>query len=93
MVEHAYDLSVFEPLREMVQSLRIPVDSAAIAEAIAIRSMLDARITEATAAFDEAELWDADAATSMTAWRRRTACRIARPVAPRWWRVGWRVCR
>jgi hypothetical protein len=59
-----------DALAETVENLRIPLDGAALARAIALRDQLDARIAETIDAFDRAELWDLDAATSMTAWLR-----------------------
>ena len=51
----------------------IPVDGDALAEAFALADRLHAKLAEAVAAFDRAELWDVDSATSMTAWLRDRA--------------------
>jgi hypothetical protein len=59
-----------ERLREAVDGLDIPPEGDAIAEALALRSALDARIARAVAAFDATRLWDLDAATSAIAWLR-----------------------
>jgi hypothetical protein len=60
-------------LTDAIEGLMIPADGAAIAQAIALRDRLDARITAAVGEFDAAKLWDLDAATSMTAWLRASA--------------------
>ncbi|HEX2064079.1 MAG TPA: DUF222 domain-containing protein [Acidimicrobiales bacterium] len=75
---------MFEDLERAIEELDIPVDGDAIAEVIGLRDRLDAAITAAVAAFDAAELWDADGATSMTAWLRhhgRQAGRDAKRLA------------
>ncbi len=64
---------MFEALAEEIEQLDIPPAGDAIAEAVALRDRLEARISEAVGAFDAAELWDLDAATSMTAWLRANA--------------------
>src|SRR5256885_15287907 len=46
------------------------VTAAEVLELVAERDRLDARLSTAVAEFDEAELWDLDAATSMKAWLR-----------------------
>jgi hypothetical protein len=62
-----------EDLAEAIVELDIPVDGAAIVQVLALRDRLDARIAEAAGAFDTAQLWDIDGATSMTAWLRASA--------------------
>ena len=64
---------MFATLVEVIDGLEIPADGMAIAEALALRDRLDARIAAAIGAFDRAGLWDVDGATSMTAWLRSTA--------------------
>src|SRR5439155_25842272 len=49
------------------------VTPAEVLELVAERDRLDARLSTAVAEFDEAELWDLDAATSMKAWLRDRA--------------------
>jgi hypothetical protein len=63
---------VLEDLATAIESLDIPVDGAAIMQALALRDQLDARIAEAVGAFDAAKLWDIDGSTSMTAWLRES---------------------
>jgi hypothetical protein len=64
---------VLEDLAEAIEGLDIPVNGAAILQALALRDQFDARIAEAGGAFDAARLWDIDGATSMTAWLRASA--------------------
>ncbi len=64
---------MFEALAGEIEQLDIPPDGDAIAEAVTLRDRLEARIAEAVGTFDAAELWDLDAATSMTAWQRSNA--------------------
>lgn len=61
-------MGVFDPLAQLVEELAIPVDGDAIAQLLAVRDRLDAKLAEALVAFERAELWDTDAATSLTAW-------------------------
>jgi hypothetical protein len=49
------------------------VDGVELVELLAERDRLEARLAAAIAVFDEAELWDLDAATSMHAWLRDRA--------------------
>ena len=60
--------SVFEELATAIDELQVPAEGRALAAAIALRDRLDARIGEAVARFDAAGAWQADGATSMTAW-------------------------
>lgn len=62
-----------EELAKAVENLDIPVDGAALVQALALRDRLDACITAAVGTFDAAGLWDLDAATSMAAWPRASA--------------------
>lgn len=68
-----YDEEMLADLAEAIERLDIPVDGAALAEAIALRDRLDAKIVAAASEFDAAQLWDIDGATSMTAWLRSNA--------------------
>jgi hypothetical protein len=68
-----YDMGMFEALADMVEDLRVPVDGDALAELYGIRDRLDAVLADATVAFDDAELWELDGATSLTAWLRDRA--------------------
>src|SRR5262245_65065252 len=94
---------VFEQLGEAIEGLDIPVDGAALAEVVALRDRLDARISDAVAHCDRVGLWELDGATSMTAWlalhtrmsRPRAAATSARarklaqlPVTAGAWRDG-----
>ena len=65
-----YAMRVLGELGRCIESLTIAVDGDEIAEALALRDRLDAKLSEALGAFDRAELWDLDAATSLTAWLR-----------------------
>ncbi len=68
MGEQVYDGSVFEELGTAIETLDIPVDGDALAALIVLRDRLDARISDAVAAYDRAGLWELDGATSMTGW-------------------------
>src|SRR3954454_14941838 len=59
---------MFEELAHVVDNLDIPVTGAALAEVIAVRDRLDARIAEAAGAFDADCLWALDGAVSMAGW-------------------------
>jgi Domain of unknown function (DUF222) len=94
---------MFEELGQAIDGLDIPVDADAVAAVIALRDRLEARISAAVAAVDEASLWELDGATSMTAWladragmaRPQAAATASRArkltnlsVTPRSWRAG-----
>jgi len=64
---------VFDSLWREIDELRIPVDGPALIEALGALDRLEAKISAAVGAFDEAELWDIDGATSMIAWMRDQA--------------------
>lgn len=64
---------MFPALAEAVEELEVPVDGRSIAAALRLRDRLEAKIVEALGPFDAAELWDLDAATSLTAWLRSQA--------------------
>jgi hypothetical protein len=68
MGEQVYDEAMFEELGDAIEGLDIPVDGAALADVLALRDRLDARISDAVADCDRAGLWELDGATSMTAW-------------------------
>jgi hypothetical protein len=51
-----------------IDGLELPVDRDVLIAAVRERDRLDARIASAIGAFDAAELWDLDGATSMTRW-------------------------
>jgi hypothetical protein len=55
-------------LGELIDDAVVGLDGATIVELVRLRDRLDVKLTELVGAFDEAQLWDADAATSMTAW-------------------------
>jgi hypothetical protein len=63
-----YDGGMLEELGTAIETLDIPVDGDALAAVIALRDRLDARISDAVAAYDMASLWEFDGATSMTGW-------------------------
>jgi hypothetical protein len=64
---------MLDELADVIDKLEIPVDAGALVRVLALRDQLDARIAEAVGAFDDAQLWDIDGATSMTAWLRSSA--------------------
>jgi hypothetical protein len=59
---------MFKGLRSEVESLVIPVDGDALAEAFALYDRLGARLCDAIGEFDGAGLWKVEGATSLTAW-------------------------
>jgi hypothetical protein len=61
-------IDVFPALASAIDSLDIPGDGDVLAAAFALRDRLDARLAAAVEAFDRAELWDVEGATSITAW-------------------------
>jgi hypothetical protein len=71
---------VFGALEAAIDELDVSVDTDALAAVVALRDRLDARISRAVAAVDQAGLWDVDGATSMTAWLADRAG-MARPRA------------
>jgi Domain of unknown function (DUF222) len=71
---------MFEQLGQAIEGLDIPVDSDALMAVLALRDRLDARISDAVAAFDRAGRWELDGATSLTAWLTDRA-RLPRPHA------------
>ena len=98
-----YDGGMLEELGTAIETLDIPVDGDALAAVIALRDRLDARISDAVAAYDMASLWEFDGATSMTGWladragmaRARAAATASRArklarlsLTPQVWRDG-----
>jgi hypothetical protein len=94
---------MFEQLGTTIDGLDILVDSDALAAAVALRDRLEARISDAVAAYDQTSLWEVEGATSMTAWltdrarmpRPRAAATASRarkltqlPVTANAWRTG-----
>src|SRR3954453_16121212 len=74
---------VFGDLAAVIEDLEVPVDEQSLVEAIALRDRLDARIAEATGAFEATGWWAVvDASASMTAWLRAHA-RMTRRSAQR----------
>ncbi|MFO7279629.1 MAG: DUF222 domain-containing protein [Thermoanaerobacterales bacterium] len=72
-------------LAAAIEGLELAADGDELAAALRLRDLLDAKLAEAVAAFDGAELWDADGATSMVGWladragmARREATRVTR---------------
>ncbi len=64
---------MFEALAREIDEVEILARGDAIVEAVALRDRLSAKIAQAVGEFDDARLWDLDAATSMTAWLRDKA--------------------
>ena len=83
-------VGVFEQLGTAVETLDIPLDGDALAAVIALRDRLEARISDAIAAYDAVSLWELDGATSLTGWladrggmaRPRAAASAARARTP-----------
>jgi hypothetical protein len=73
--------SPVEVLAAAIEGLSVPVDGDELVTVLGLRDRLDARIAEAVAAFDSAELWDAEGATSMTAWLADRAAMTRRRAA------------
>ena len=64
---------MFAALEHAIDILEVAVDSRALTELLALRERFEAKVVDAVARFDEAELWDADDATSPQAWLRDKA--------------------
>jgi len=94
---------MFDALEVAIEELEIAIAGDAIAKALALHDQLASKITEAVGGFDAAELYDADGATSTTAWLRqygglnnKGAVRLARsartlrslPATAQAWRDG-----
>lgn len=56
--EQVYDDGMFEELARQIEELSIPLDGDAMAEAFALADRLQAKLADAVAGFDSAELWD-----------------------------------
>jgi hypothetical protein len=61
---------MFEALLDAVERLEIPLAREALRALAAVRDLLDARLTQALAAYDAAGLYAVDGALSMQAWLR-----------------------
>jgi cytochrome c553 len=70
VIEQVYDWAMLETLREAIEDLEIVPSSDELADALALRSRLDAKISAAVAHFDAFGLWGFDYSTSMVAWLR-----------------------
>jgi hypothetical protein len=66
-------MCMFDGLTMAIEELHIPISATALAEVLALRDRLVARIAEAAAEFDALGLWDVDGSTSMTAWLKSSA--------------------
>lgn len=73
---------MLETLAAAIADLDIPVEGESLAEAIALRDRLDARIAEAVGTFEVTGWWAVDASASMVAWLRAHA-RMTRRSAQR----------
>ena len=65
-----YDSRVFSALSAAADELDIPIHGDAIAQLLAVRDRIDAKLTGAVAEFDRELLWAFEPATSMPAWLR-----------------------
>ncbi|HUQ39955.1 MAG TPA: DUF222 domain-containing protein, partial [Acidimicrobiales bacterium] len=94
---------MFETIATAVKESRIPVDRAALVTWLSLIDGMKARVSEVIGEFDAAELWELDAATSMSGWLQeearmtvRSATDLARtaatlrdlPVTATAWRAG-----
>jgi hypothetical protein len=66
-------VNVLDDLRAAIEDLQVPVDDGVLRELFALRDRLDARIAEAVADVDAAELWRGDGSVSMAGWLKRHA--------------------
>jgi hypothetical protein len=64
---------VFDELREAIEEVEPAADERELAELLALRDRLDARIAERVDEVDRAELWRGDGSPSMTSWLKRHA--------------------
>ena len=64
---------MFEDLEAAIEELEVPLDGAAVIEVLELADRLSAKVSAALGEFDDAGLWELDAATSMTAWLRHHA--------------------
>jgi len=77
---------VFEQVTALVRKAPLAADRSVLLELLALRDAVDARLTELVGTFDEAALWELDAATSMAAWltdHAHLAVRTARALTVR----------
>lgn len=82
MFSHACMLTtVLEVLVEAIEELDIPPGGAALAEVLALRDRLEAKVSAAVAAFDASGEWAGDGAVSTTAWLRHHGGRSSRDAA------------
>jgi hypothetical protein len=72
-IERVYDDCVFDELREAIEAVEPVADERELAELLALRDRLDARIAERVDEVDRAELWRGDGSPSMTSWLKRHA--------------------
>ena len=94
---------MFEVLEAGIEEVETPLDSAELAQVLGLLDRLTAKLSAAVGDFDHAGAWEADGATSMTAWLRhhgrmsggaaasmaRTAKRLrAAPATAAAWRNG-----
>jgi hypothetical protein len=77
-------------LERTIDEMEIPASRAALTRCFSLLDRFSAKITAAVAAFDEAELWRDDGATSVTGWLRQHAGQSGRE-ARRWARVARRL--
>ena len=62
---------MFPLLAEAIAALDPPSDNTSLAEILALRDRLEAKIALGVAAFDASGLWELDASSSATAWLRQ----------------------
>ncbi|MDQ4133521.1 MAG: hypothetical protein M3179_10015 [Actinomycetota bacterium] len=74
---------MFQALARAVEELEVPPYGDALAEVVALRDRLDAAIAEAVGRFDAEGSWEAEGATSMTAWLRHRG-RLSSLTPPAW---------
>lgn len=74
---------MFESLMAEARAVNVPVDGDALREMMAVIVHLSAKFTQAVGAFDAAEVWDLDDATSLVAWLAHE-CGLSRAEAARW---------
>lgn len=61
-----------------VEEMQVPVDGAAIVDALAVLDLWEARVVSALSGFDGARLWELEGATSAFAWLRHQGGRSRR---------------
>jgi hypothetical protein len=72
---------VFETLAGSIRELVVPADVDALAEVLALRDVLDAKIAAAVAGVDARRAFEADGAVSTAAWLRARGRRTGRDAA------------